>query len=220
MKNKIIILGNYIQYCMKQVRNVTLNLFQGLFCLKMLKQVQHDNFIRFRYNIVYSCLILIIFLFNAAYANVFQHKANISSFINEIPKTDSISCKFKQEKTVKGINKPLISGGNFKYIKNKGVYFETLYPVKSISTYTNEEYGQINSIINAISNKKYKNIESEFDFYFERENSLWHLGLKPKNNTKSSKFISTIEIEGNKNIDKITISTTKGNKITQWFFQE
>ncbi len=166
-------------------------------------------------------IILLIFLFSGScFADVFQNKANISSFINEIPKMNSISCKFKQEKTVKGIAKPLISGGNFKFIKDKGIFFETTYPIKSSTSYTSNEYKQINSIINAISNKKYKNLENEFDFYFNKENSKWNLGLIPKQNTQSAKFISSIQISGNEIIDKIIINTKNGNKISQWFYQE
>lgn len=167
--------------------------------------------------------IVILFMFiltQNCFADVFQNRANISSFVNEIPQMNSISCKFKQEKTIKGIEKPLISGGNFKFVKDKGIFFDTTYPIKSSTSYTTGEYKQINSIINAISNKKYKNLENEFDFYFNKENAKWNLGLKPKQTAQSARYISSIQISGRNIIDKIIIDTTNGNKISQWFYQE
>lgn len=144
-------------------------------------------------------------------------KAQVSSFINKIPEFNSISCKFKQEKIIKGSTKPLISGGNFKFIKEKGVYFETLYPIKSTVSYTNKEYKQINDIITAISNKKYKALEESFDFYFAKENSDWVLLLKPKTSAQAGKYISSIQIEGEDTVKKIIIISKDGSKTTQWF---
>ena len=102
---------------------------------------------------------------NMANANVYEHPATISSFINEIPAMDSISCKFKQEKRLINVEKPLLSSGNFRFVKNQGIYFETLQPIKTTASYTNKDYKQINDIIQAISNKKYSKIEKEFKFY-------------------------------------------------------
>ena len=45
---------------------------------------------------------------------------------------------------MKNISKPIISNGNFKFVKNEGVYFETTYPIKSTVSYTNKDYKQIN----------------------------------------------------------------------------
>ena len=164
-------------------------------------------------------LFIMLFFVNPIFANVYDKPVNISTFIDELPKMSSITCEFKQEKHLKNISKPIISGGNFKFIKDKGVYFETLYPIKSTVSYTDKDYKQINNIIVAISNKKYSKLEKEFAFYFLKEKNTWTLGLKPKANTQTSNYINHITITGTNKIDKINISLMNGNSTVLWFFK-
>ena len=132
---------------------------------------------------------------------------------------ESITCKFRQEKHIKHIEKPLISGGNFEFKKNTGVFFETTYPVQAKTAYTNENCKQINDIVNAISSKKYSGLEREFNFYFEKSNKIWTLGLKPKTNSNTSKILSSITISGNDTIENMIIQQTNGNKTVLWFIK-
>lgn len=153
--------------------------------------------------------VLILFLSrNLVFANVFDNKVYLESIINQLPEVKSIKCKFSQEKILPNIEKPLISSGDFEFIENKGVYFYTYYPVKSTIDYTNKNYKQINDIINALSSKKYKRIEKEFDFYFEKKDKKKILGLKPKN--EAAQFIDFILIEGDNSIQKIKIQMVNG----------
>lgn len=161
-------------------------------------------------------ILFLIMLFQVVHADLFQNKTTIASFINEIPEINNISCKFKQEKIINGLSKPIVSGGNFKFIKNDGVYFYTTYPIKTVTSYKNNEYRKINEIIQAISDKKYKHLENEFDFYFEKQNNIWKLGLIPTEKSQT-KFLKNIQIEGVTKINKIIIVMQNGNKITQWF---
>src|SRR5574344_3140616 len=86
-------------------------------------------------------LILLVFLISisASFANVFEHPQKLSTIINQLPQLNSTTRKFKQEKTIPNSEVILKSGGNFKFIKNKGVIFETTYPITSTSTYRSEE---------------------------------------------------------------------------------
>ena len=129
----------------------------------------------------------------------------------------SIKCKFRQEKHLQNIAKPLISSGNFEFVENKGVYFYTLHPIQSTASYTNKNYKQINDIVNAISAKKYSRLEKEFNFYYEESSDEWTLGLKPKKNSNAYNYISSITIEGSDYISKIDIRQTNGNKTVLWF---
>ena len=140
--------------------------------------------------------------------------------MKELPKLESIDCKFKQEKLIKNIQKPLLSNGNFKFVKGEGAYFETVYPVQSTVSYTNKDYKQINDIILAISNKKYSKLDREFDFYFSKNERLWTLSLKPKTESKSAKYLDSLTIEGDEYINKIIILAKDGSKTTQWFIIE
>ena len=161
--------------------------------------------------------ILTIFLSSISFGNLFENSASLQDISKNIPKMKSIKCKFKQEKHLQNIQKPLVSSGDFEFIENKGVYFYTKYPIESKTDFTNEKYKQINDIVSAISNKKYSKLEREFDFYFEGNNSNWSLGLKPKKNSKAFDYISSISIEGTSYINKIAINQTNGNKTLIWF---
>ena len=136
------------------------------------------------------CLLLI----QPAYANVFEHEAQLDKIVKELPELNSIKCKFRQEKQISNIL--LKSSGDFTFDKGKGVIFYTTFPVKSTTSYTSREYRQINSVIAAISNKSYSRLQKDFKFYFHREAQRWELGLIPKSGTPAYDYLKSIEING------------------------
>lgn len=162
------------------------------------------------------CLCILSFS-STAYADVFEHPANLGTIVQQIPKPQNIKCKFKQEKYLQNVSKPLVSGGDFEFMENKGVYFHTNYPIKAEADYTNQNYKQINDVITAISNKKYARLEKEFNFFYSKEGLKWALGMKPKTSSASSNYISAITILGEDYITKISIAQTNGNKTVIWF---
>lgn len=166
-------------------------------------------------------LFVIFFLFSltCAFADVYEHKTDFETISKQLPKMDSIKCKFRQEKTLQNLKKPLVSGGNFEFKKGEGVFFDTIYPVKSSVNYTNKNYKQINDVVNSISSKKYSKLEKEFDVYYQTlniEKNLWCIGLKPKRET-TAEYISKITIEGSDYINRIDIAQTNGNRTQIWF---
>ena len=163
-------------------------------------------------------IVLIMFLFPFAYSD--GQKISSEELMKSLPRIDSVECKFKQEKVIKNLQKPLLSEGNFRFVKGEGVYFETLYPVKSTVSYTNKEYKQINDIILAVSNRKYSKIDREFDFFLSKDGDVWSLELKPKTGSRSDKYLDSINIEGENYINKIVITTKDGSRTTQWFLTE
>ena len=162
--------------------------------------------------------IYFIMCFTVSFANVWGNNTSLENIIKTLPDINDIKCKFKQEKIIPNIDKPILSSGNFEFIKNEGVYFYINYPINSEINYTNKNYKQINDVIKAIASKKYKKLEKEFDFYLEKENNKWVLGLKPKE--KTAEFLSSIIIEGNDDyLQKIKIEMINGNTTTIWFIQ-
>ena len=102
-----------------------------------------------------SIFIISIYCFiTPVFADVYDYPVSLRNIADQIPEMQSIKCKFKQEKTMPNISKPLISSGDFEFVKNKGVYFNTTYPIKSSVDYTNKNYKQVNDIVNAISAKR------------------------------------------------------------------
>ena len=166
----------------------------------------------------FSLIVYIFLLLSApAFADVFSSPADLSDISKQIPKMGSVKCKFRQEKYMQNISKPLISTGDFEFAENKGVYFYTKYPVQSTTDYTNKNYKQINDIVKAISAKKYSKLEKEFNFYFVGNTNNWSLGMKPKKSSNAYNYITSITIDGSDYIHKINIQQKNGNKTILWF---
>ncbi len=165
-----------------------------------------------------SLVFFIVIIFsNLVYADLFSSRQSLENISKNIPEINSIKCKFKQEKYLNNIPKPLISSGEFEFIKEKGVIFRTKLPFESVTDYTDKSYKQVNDVIKAISSKKFYRIEREFNFYYENNAGNWSLGMKPKSDSTASNYINSIIIEGTDYINKITINQINGNKTYIWF---
>ena len=150
-------------------------------------------------------------------ANLFDSPQNLEYIIARIPVIQNRKCLFSQEKFMPN-NVVLKSSGLFSFDTNSGITFTTLKPVYSVNSYSTNEYGQINKVIDAILHKNYKPIENQFDFYF-LENFFWQLGLVPKHNTNVSKYIKSIEVEGRDSIIKIIVTQTNSVKTVIRFYE-
>ena len=160
-------------------------------------------------NKIYGILFGIMITLSAG-ASVFDNPQKLEDFASKLPQYGDVSCKFVQEKFLPKSDIMLKSAGDFKYEKNKGVTFYTLYPIKSTTSYNSREYKQINNVISAISNKSYSKLEKDFQFYYK---DGWTLGLTPKKESQVSKYLKSIEVEGNSDmITKIVILTVDSGK--------
>ena len=76
----------------------------------------------------------LIFLFAFAslpvFADVYDYPSRLEDIVQKLPALESVKCKFKQEKTVQNLAKPLISGGDFEFVKDKGVYFQVCISIQ------------------------------------------------------------------------------------------
>lgn len=163
------------------------------------------------------CIIFLSFYSTSVFADVYDNPVKLQTISAQIPDMKSLKCKFKQEKYINNIQKPLVSSGDFEFVEGKGVYFHTTYPIDSTADYTNKNYKQINDVVNAIQSKKYSPLEKNFSFYFEQNDKDWTLGMKPKENSNTSGFISNITVTGSDYIKQIIIKQSNGNKTVIWF---
>ena len=139
---------------------------------------------------------------------VFSHPSTSKDISSQMPKLHDAACKFTQQKNINGT--VLNSGGDFKFISNKGAIFETTYPIKSTVSYTSEQNKQINNVILAVSNKNYGYLDKNFDLFFlPQEGGQWTIGLQPKKSSVVHGQLHNIVIYGGKDIKRIKISTVK-----------
>ncbi len=152
-----------------------------------------------------------LFLQSAKADSIFNHKISAKLAAQNLPEFSDTACRFTQEKAVKNSSAGeviLKSGGNFKFEKDKGVTFETTYPVKSVASYTTEQNKHVSSIVKALANKNYTYLEKNFDIYYlDEKNNRWELALKPKNDSKAAAALKLISIKGQKVIDNMIIDT-------------
>lgn len=149
----------------------------------------------------------------AAIANsVFTNQISAQQASKTVPAFENASCQFSQEKLMKTSAVSLKSSGNFKFIKDKGVIFETTYPIQSTSSYTSGQNRIVNSVIKSISDRNYSYLEKNFDIFYQAQAQGWILALKPKSASELKNEIMSIQIFGvTKNsfgqINKIIIDT-------------
>ena len=155
-------------------------------------------------------LILTIIILSAAgcaFADIFSHPAKVETI--QIPQFQNVSCKFSQTRSIPQSNVEIESGGEFQYIKDKGVIFETKFPVQMTTNYTTDENKRMSSIIAAINNKDYSYLNKNFNMFYEKNAQIWTVALKPKADSKISPHISSIVIQGQTYINKLDINTVK-----------
>ena len=139
---------------------------------------------------------------------VFSHPATSKIIAAQMPKLHDASCQFTQQKNINGA--VLNSGGNFKFVSDKGAIFETTYPIKSTVSYTSGQNKQINDVILAVSNKNYGYLDKNFNLFFLPEaGGDWTIGLQPKKSSVVHGQLNSIVIYGGKDIKRIKISTVK-----------
>lgn len=175
-------------------------------------------------NILLLALLLFAIYKNAYASDIFNHPISAEDASKKMPVFENKTCKFTQNKYLTSSKINLTSGGNFQFIKDKGVNFETTYPIQAKNSYTTADNKQINSIVKAVVNKNFSYIEKNFDLYYMPLNSSqWIFALKPKSKSPLNKSLKSLCITGeNINnsgiITKMTIST-ENNTTTISFTQ-
>ena len=154
-------------------------------------------------------LILLVSFICVNSVMAFGSRKNAREIAEQIPELKNISCKFTQKKIQEDL--VLNSGGNFKFISDKGVVFETLYPIKMITTYNSPRNKHINDIILAVSKKDYTYLDKNFDLSFTKLDDKWQLVLNPKKDV-IKKHLNSVTIDGSKDIDRIFIDTVNSGQ--------
>ncbi len=146
-------------------------------------------------------MLILFFIFLgtcAVYAEgIFSHKTTAQKVVSVMPEFESKSCKFSQSKIMTSSSAALKSSGNFKFIKNQGVIFETTYPIHSESSYTASQNKKINNIVKSVVNKNYSYLEKNFDIYYMSTGAgKWMLALRPLQNSPAKEGMKSIQITG------------------------
>lgn len=189
---------------------------------------------------IFICLMLIFQqIYAESHDKLFQCKVRDASdetalvnlyekFINE----KAFSAQYVQTNYVKALSKELVSGGNFMFIPDKGIVWETVYPYKQNLFITKEgevlEKDNKNpvgvfsyaKIMNEMIDSGLDKLSRVFEIFFLEKKSKWYLGLIPEKRAMS-KFIKNIVINGDHSgkISKVIVTGHDNVKITEIEFK-
>ncbi|MDR2659183.1 MAG: outer membrane lipoprotein carrier protein LolA [Spirochaetaceae bacterium] len=196
-----------------------------------------------------KCFYLLFFVFLcgvlAAEENnsVFSHPLRDTGNNRFLEICDSISAhkisagNFVQEKTIKKLNRKLVSSGAFVIYAPLGIIWKTEAPFSSItaagkdfivqqssqgkkqklSAAGNEAFIKISDTINAVFSGEAGKLFNNFKVYFFEKDGEWTMGLEPLDRTVRG-AIANIVISGGSNIRRITLSEQNGDSIQYELF--
>jgi hypothetical protein len=135
-------------------------------------------------------------------------------------KTETTEGRFRQEKKIRVLKKPLISTGLFVYHRSKGVIWQTLEPVPSMlvvnQTRLLTTQGEqtlppaFGRVFTAMFGGDLQTMKEGFDISGANDKSAWKLQLKPKD-ALLQKVITAMQLTGNQELQQIEIEEANGN---------
>jgi hypothetical protein len=136
-------------------------------------------------------------------------------------KTEITEGRFRQEKNIKVLKKPLISTGTFIYHRSRGVIWQTLMPVSSVllvnQTRLLTAQGEqalppaFGRVFTAMFGGDLQAMKEGFDISgMNDKGGAWKLQLKPKD-ALLQKIITDMQLMGSKELQQIDIREANGN---------
>jgi hypothetical protein len=135
-------------------------------------------------------------------------------------KTAITEGRFRQEKKIKVLKKPLVSTGTFVYHRSRGVIWHTLTPVPSMllvnQTRLMTAQGEqalppaFGRVFTAMFGGDLQAMRAGFEITATNAESAWQLQLIPKD-ALLRKIIAEMRLSGDKELSQIDIDETNGN---------
>ncbi|WP_245619773.1 outer membrane lipoprotein carrier protein LolA [Methylomicrobium agile] len=135
-------------------------------------------------------------------------------------KTELTAGRFRQEKNIKVLKKPLISTGTFIYHRSRGVIWQTLTPVPSmllvnrtrLLTAQGEQIlpPAFGRVFTAMFGGDLQSMQEGFELAGTNGKTAWRLQLKPKD-PLLRKIIFEMQLAGDKELRQIDIKEANGN---------
>lgn len=177
--------------------------------------------------VFYAFLWIVISCSPALAENTAQNLAKISS---QLSKNTKLCADFVQEKSLKVLNRPLISNGRMISLANRGVLWEvtTPFPSKVLvketeminwaedGTKTHSSYARsplfsaLTQVFFAMFTGNLDKLETPFTMISNISEDAWQLNLTPTG-PKLAKVISSIRVTGQEYVEEITIAEVRGD---------
>lgn len=144
-----------------------------------------------------------------------------------LAKVEEISGRFTQQRTLKGLSRPLIATGEFAYWRNQGLYWHTLTPLETSllasptavttglpGSARQQMSGQIESrttaLIFALFAMDLAQLQRDFTLDLSWQGERWRLRLTPSNTTMAL-AVATVVLAGGNQVDTIELTSKAGD---------
>lgn len=158
---------------------------------------------------------------------------DFASISQRIEKPMVLRGQFKQQKQLKGLQKPLLSSGKFVLSRDYGLLWQTLKPFASDLKLNKQEIsasqngttqfkldagqqaniGMITSMIFSLLNGDFSHLQDNFSIQAQQQGNTWQLLLLPKH-AAWKQFLTKIDLSGQQYVEHILLSEANGD-ITQ-----
>lgn len=159
--------------------------------------------------------------------------SNLASINQVLQRHPIVVGNFVQTRLITGLSKPLVSSGDFVFLKSRGIYWHTLEPVEFETAFVNAESddsGQqpkqtkpkqntgpmqkkIGELLMSFLGGNLQNLERQFHLNLTESENSWQLSLLPKRKAVK-KHLSELTIEGTDYIDEINIDSENSGTTT------
>lgn len=156
---------------------------------------------------------------------------NLDAINNILQKHTIVAGDFVQTRSITGIDKPLVSRGDFIFVKSKGIYWHTSEPVEFNSRFLHPAFvgsrqrqqpkpspmqKRIGQLMMNFLGGDIKSLEKQFHLTLTENEGVWKLSLDPKRKAVK-KQLSLLTIGGTDYINEISIINTKSGTTTIQF---
>lgn len=164
--------------------------------------------------------------------NVAQHTQTAQKIFNELAKTNVMRANFKQKKQLSGTGKTFVSSGHLVFAKHQGVLWQITSPVKADLIMTSKnmvqktantqskvsleqnQHASVATVFLGLMSGNSKTLNDNFNIKTAKHTAQsWQIALSPKSATMK-KLFADVQIDGNKNINKIIIKDKTGATTT------
>lgn len=153
---------------------------------------------------------------------------NLEAINNILQKHAVVAGDFIQTRSITGIDQPLVSRGDFIFVKLKGIYWHTVEPVEFDTRFLHPEFTgsqqpqqpkpglmqkRIGQLMMNFLGGDIKSLEKRFHLALADKEGVWKLSLDPKRKAVK-KQLSLLTIEGADYINEISIINNKSGTTT------
>ena len=179
----------------------------------------------------YLCTLIVLFISTTNWA------VTLPEVQNRLSQQSVVKAQFTQERTIKGMAKPLHSSGQMIVSKEKGLWWQQNKPFELtllmtqtvmkqktgnqssqvITATDNAQLFQFNSLLSALFKADKATLEKNFSFKFtDKGNDRWEIQLTPTM-SPLNKIFKKITMSGKNYLEQVFIDDKQGDKTTLRF---